>query len=76
VNVQAETISSRPVPFLFVSNIHPETCGAQMRIFRAVEILRNRKLDVLTVEEKKSGHPDESHTAEALRLGRVLIACD
>jgi hypothetical protein len=44
---------------------------------RAVEILRSRKLDVLTVvEAKKSGHPDENHTAEALRLGRVLITCD
>lgn len=28
------------------------------------------------VEAKKSGHPDENHTAEALRLGRVLITCD
>src|SRR5215510_9604336 len=44
---------------------------------RAVEILRTRKFDVLTVvEAKKSGHPDENHTAEALRLGRVLITCD
>jgi hypothetical protein len=44
---------------------------------RAVEILRSRNFDVLTVvEAKKNGHPDENHTAEALRLGGVLITCD
>jgi hypothetical protein len=44
---------------------------------RAVEILRSRKLDVLTVvEAKKNCHPDENHTSEALRLERILITCD
>jgi hypothetical protein len=43
----------------------------------AVEILRRRDADVLTVHEAmRNGHPDESHAAEALRLGRILITCD
>jgi predicted nuclease of predicted toxin-antitoxin system len=43
----------------------------------AVEILRRRGADVLTVHEAmRNGHPDENHAAEALRLGRVLITCD
>ena len=43
----------------------------------ATEILRRRDADVLTVQEAgRRRHPDENHTAEALRLGRVLITCD
>jgi hypothetical protein len=43
----------------------------------AIAILRQRKADVLTVRERgKTGHPDENHAAEALRLRRVLITCD
>jgi len=43
----------------------------------ATEILRRLGADVLTVQEARlTGHPDENHTAQALRLGRVLITCD
>jgi hypothetical protein len=43
----------------------------------AIEILRNLKADVLTVQDnRRRGHPDENHVAEALRLGRILITCD
>lgn len=43
----------------------------------ATEILRRRGADALTVQEAgRRRHPDENHTAEALRLGRVLITCD
>jgi Domain of unknown function (DUF5615) len=43
----------------------------------ASAILRRLKADVLTVQDnRRKGHPDENHVAEALRLGRVLIACD
>ena len=43
----------------------------------ATAILRAFKADVFTVQEARlRGHPDENHTAEALRLGRVLITCD
>jgi hypothetical protein len=27
-------------------------------------------------EARRTGHPDEKHTARALQLGRVLITCD
>jgi Domain of unknown function (DUF5615) len=43
----------------------------------ATEILRKREADVFTVQEAgRRRHPDENHSAEALRLGRVLITCD
>jgi len=43
----------------------------------AINILRRLGADVLTVHDvRRRGHPDENHTAEALRLGRVLITCD
>ena len=43
----------------------------------ATEILGERGADVLTVQEhRRRRHPDENHSAEALRLGRVLITCD
>jgi hypothetical protein len=43
----------------------------------AIKILRQLGVDVLTVRDARlRGHPDENHTAEALRLGRILITCD
>ncbi len=43
----------------------------------ATTILRRLKADVLTVHDtRRRRHPDENHTAEALRLRRVLITCD
>jgi hypothetical protein len=43
----------------------------------ATAILRGLKADVLTVQaNRRRGHPDENHAAEALRLGRILITCD
>jgi len=43
----------------------------------AIAILKGFKADVLSVRDiGRSGHPDENHAAEALRLGRVLITCD
>ncbi|SRR6266576_3316097 len=43
----------------------------------AIKILRQLGADVLTVRDaRRRGHPDENHTAEALRLGRILITCD
>ena len=43
----------------------------------AIKILRRLGADVLTVRDvHRRGHPDENHTAEALRLGRILITCD
>jgi hypothetical protein len=43
----------------------------------AIKILRRLGADVLTVRDvRRHGHPDENHTAEALRLGRILITCD
>lgn len=31
----------------------------------------------MTVKEARlTGHPDENHVAQALRLGRILITCD
>jgi hypothetical protein len=43
----------------------------------AIKILRQLDADVLTVRDaRRRGHPDENHTAEALRLGRILITCD
>ena len=43
----------------------------------AIKILRELGADVLTVRDiRRHGHPDENHTAEALRLGRILITCD
>src|SRR5437870_12833705 len=43
----------------------------------ATDILRLRGADVLTVQEARLvGHPDENHSANALRLGRILITCD
>jgi hypothetical protein len=43
----------------------------------ATKILRRLGADVLTVRDvRRHGHPDENHTAEALRLGRILITCD
>jgi Domain of unknown function (DUF5615) len=43
----------------------------------AINILRRLGAHVLTVRDiRRHGHPDENHTAEALRLGRILITCD
>jgi hypothetical protein len=43
----------------------------------AIKILRRLGADVLTVHDARlRGHPDENHTAQALRLGRILITCD
>jgi predicted nuclease of predicted toxin-antitoxin system len=43
----------------------------------ATECLRRLGADVVTVKEARlTGHPDENHVAEALRLGRILITCD
>jgi Domain of unknown function (DUF5615) len=43
----------------------------------AIEMLRRLKADVMNIRNtRRKGHPDESHAAEALRLGRVLITCD
>ena len=43
----------------------------------ATNILRQLGADVVTVQEARlNGHPDENHTAYALRLGRILITCD
>jgi predicted nuclease of predicted toxin-antitoxin system len=43
----------------------------------AIKILGRIGADVLTVHDARlRGHPDENHTAEALRLGRILITCD
>ena len=42
----------------------------------AIKILRRLGGDVLTVRDvHRRGHPNENHTAEALRLGRILIIC-
>ena len=44
---------------------------------RATAILREYKANVLTVQEaRRTGHPDGNHTAESLRLRRILITCD
>ncbi len=44
---------------------------------QAVWLLRRMGARVLTVHEKqKTGHPDENHTAYALRKGFVLLTCD
>ena len=43
----------------------------------AIEILRRLGANVITVRDaRRRGHPDENHTAEALRMGRFLITCD
>ena len=43
----------------------------------ATAIPRAFKANVLTMQEaRRRGHPDENHTAEAFRLGRVFITCD
>jgi hypothetical protein len=43
----------------------------------AIEILRRLGANVITVRDaRRRGHPDENHTAEALRMGRILITCD
>ena len=43
----------------------------------ATTVLLRRGANVLTVQDaKRERHPDENHSAEALRLHRVLITCD
>jgi len=43
----------------------------------AIRMLKRLGADVLTVRDvRRHGHPDKNHTAEALRLGRILITCD
>jgi hypothetical protein len=43
----------------------------------AIKVHRRLGADVLTAYDARlRGHPDENHTAEALRLGRILITCD
>jgi hypothetical protein len=44
---------------------------------QAVAILRKEGAKVKTVHEaRQQGHPDENHTAYALRNGLVLLTCD
>src|SRR5215213_3500206 len=44
---------------------------------QAVEILRERGLNVLTAQEAGKRHnPDENHLAEAHKQSRILITCD
>ena len=43
----------------------------------AVQLLRDTKVQVITAQEARlSGHPDENHTAFALKNGCVLLRCD
>ena|SRR5258707_1362649 len=44
---------------------------------QAVQVLRQMRAKVLTVQEtRKTRHPDENHTAYALRNGLILLTCD
>jgi hypothetical protein len=44
---------------------------------RATAILREYNANVLTVQDaRRTGHPDENHAGESLRLRRILITCD